>query len=337
MQRRTLSLAAGVTTLMMGLAACGGSTAAGGGERTILRLALNQTETHPSYIALADFGQRLEQATGGRYSIDIFANEMLGAQQEILNLQRNGIVDLAIISSTQLENINQDFRVFNVPRVFDSVEHQTRVINDPAITGELFHSLQDSNNLVVLGGFTQGERSVYAKKAVNTPADMSGLKVRVQESPVMLNMIRAMRGNPTPMAYGEVYTALQAGVIDGAENNEVSYFTQKHYEVAPHFSYTKHLVGLDYMVASSESLEEMSPEDRAIFDTEWTATWQYFLELWQQATQEAIDGATAGGATFHEDVDLAAFDALLQPVATSSLTSDVQQKIFEQTRAAAGK
>lgn len=331
MRRRTL-LAGGLAAVGATLAGCSGTGVAG--NRRILRLALNQTEKHPSYLALDAFSKSLEEATGGKYTIDIFANEVLGAQQEILNLQRNDIVDLAIISSTQLENINQDFRVFNVPRVFDSIDHQMKAINDQSISGDLFHSLEKSNNLVVLGGFTQGERSLYTKHPVETPADMAGMKVRVQESPVMLRMIEAMGGNPTPMAYGEVYTALQAGVLDGAENNEVSFFTQKHYEVAPVFTYTKHLVGLDYMVASSKSLARMSPEDREIFDAEWTKAWQHFVELWGKSTQEAIDGAKAGGATFAE-IDTTVFDDKLAPLAESLLTSDVQRRIYQATKEAA--
>ncbi len=334
MTRRTLMAVVTAGALTVSLAACGGGGAGGGADQTILRLALNQTEKHPSYIALDDFSKRLEAATEGRYTIDIFANEVLGAQQEILNLQRNGIVDLAIISSTQLENINKDFQVFNLPRVFDSVDHQMKVINDPAISGELFKSLEASNNLIVLGGFTQGERNLYTKAPVTDVASLNGVKIRVQESPVMLAMIRAMGGNPTPMAYGEVYTALQAGVLDGAENNEVSYFTQKHYEVAPIYTYTKHLVGLDYMVASAEPLNKMSPEDRAIFDKEWTATWELFVELWGEATEEAIEGAKAGNATFAE-IDTASFDEKLQPLAESLLSSDLQKQIYTKTREAA--
>ncbi len=317
-------------------AGCGGGSTGAAGEKTILRLALNQTEKHPSYVALSSFSERLEKSTNGRYTIDIFPNEVLGAQQEILNLMRNGIVDLAIISGTQLENINRDFQVFNLPAVFDSVEHQTKVINDPAITGGLFRSLEESNRLTVLGGFTQGERNLYTKTAVNTPADLAGKKIRVQESPVMLATIDAMGGSATPMAYGEVYTAMQSGVLDGAENNEVSYFTQKHFEVAPYYTYTKHLVGLDYMVSNTDSLAKMSPEDRATFDREWTATYHEFNDLWATATQEAIDGATKGGATFAR-IDTAPFDAKLKPVAESFLRSDVQKEIYAQTRKAAGE
>lgn len=318
------------------LSACGtpesrGTTA---NDPVILRLALNQTEQHPSYVALSNFDTRLQGATDGRYRLDVFPNEVLGAQQEVLSLTSDGIIDLAIISGTQLENINPAFQVFNLPRVFDSVAHQMKVINDPNIVGDLYRSLESGNRLTVLGGFTQGERSLYLKSVVNGPPDLAGKKIRVQESPVMLGMIDAMGGSPTPMSYGEVYTALQSGVLDGAENNEVSYFTQKHYEVASHFSYTKHLVGLDYLVANTDTLAAMAPQDREVFQQEWKKTYEEFVVLWNKATQEAIAGATKKGAKFH-DIDTKPFDEQLEPLTRSFLASPTQQELFAKTREAA--
>lgn len=329
-----LAAAAG-GALVCSLAACGSPRAAGADADSpvILRLALNQTKEHPSYQALTNFDQRLQQATGGRYRLDVFPNEVLGAQQEILGLTGDGIIDLAVISGTQLENINEDFRVFNLPRVFDSVAHQTKVVNDPNIVGDLYTSLEPEHHLTVLGGFTQGERSLYAKKPVNSPADLSGMKIRVQESPVALRMITTMGGSPTPMSYGEVYTAMQAGVLDGAENNEVSYFTQKHYEVAPYFTYTHHLVGLDYLVANSEALKEMSPQDRAIFDREWKRTYEEFVVLWDRATKDAIQGATAAGAHFRR-IDTRPFDDRLEKMSESFLSNANQQRLYRQAREA---
>ncbi len=335
MRRRNVLTLLTVVALAGGTVGCG-ATAPGssGSQNTILRLALNQTKEHPSYVALNSFGDRLDQATDGRFTIDIFPNEVLGAQQEILNLMSNGIVDLAIISGTQLENINRDFQVFNLPAVFDSVAHQTKVVNDPQITRRLFTSMEGSNRLTVIGGFTQGERNLYTKTPVNTPADLNGKKIRVQESPVMLATIDAMGASATPMSYGEVYTAMQSGVLDGAENNEVSYYTQKHYEVATFYTYTKHLVGLDYMVGNTDVLHGMSEQDKAAFDREWTATYQEFNDLWAKATQEAIDGATKGGAKFVK-IDTSVFDAKLKPVAESFLQTDVQREIYAKTRKAA--
>ncbi|NLE96997.1 MAG: TRAP transporter substrate-binding protein DctP, partial [Propionibacterium sp.] len=255
-------------------------------------------------------------------------------QAEALQLVADDIIGLAIVSGTQLENLNDDFIVFNMPKAFDSVEHQMRVINDPEIVGELFTSLEADNNITVLGGFTQGARHIYANRPVTTPAEMSGLRIRVQESALHLAMIDAMGGSATPMAYGEVYTALQSGVLDGAENNEVSYFTQSHYEVADHWSYTAHLVGLDYMIMNTSALEELTDEDREMFLDEWTTTYEFHTELWVDETEVATEGAKAGGATFHE-VDLEAFDEALEPLQDRFLTTDFQRELWDATRAVA--
>ncbi|GAA1642390.1 TRAP transporter substrate-binding protein [Georgenia ruanii] len=341
-RNKTLSVMAlaGATALV--LAACGGGAdaegeggdAAASGGKT-MKLALNQTEEHPSYIALDHFGERLSEATDGRWGIEVYPNETLGAQQEALQLVSSGSVDMAIVSGTQLENLNEDFLVFNLPKVFDSVEHQMKVVQDPEITGDLYSSLEDSNHITVVGGFTQGARSVYTKDApVKTPADLKGKKMRVQESDLHIAMAQAMGAAATPMAYGELYTGLQSGVVDAAENNEVSYFTQKHYEVAPYFSYTNHLVGLDYLVVNSDLLNEMSEEDRAAFDKEWTAAYGEHTQLWTESTEKAIADAKAGGAQFSE-VDAAAFDQVLTPLADQFIKTDAQRALYDAARDAA--
>lgn len=319
------------------IAACGsgdGDAGSGGGASKTLRLALNQTEQHPSYIALKNFGTRLKASTGGRLDIQVYPNETLGAQQEALQLVSDGSVDLAIVSGTQLENLNKDFSVFNLPLVFDSVETQMKVVNDPKTVGELYASLEGSNKITVVGGFTQGTRNVYSKKGpVNTPADLAGQKIRVQESELHTSMIEAMGASATPMAFGEVYTALQSGVLDGAENNEVSYVTQKHFEVAKFYSRTKHLVGLDYLIVNSELLKGFSAEDKAAFDKEWAATYAEHTDLWGKETDKSVAAAEAAGAKVN-DVDEAAFRAVLEPLADKFLTSDVQRKLYETAQAA---
>lgn len=332
MRQRIVALAMAVA-VAVGLGACGPGAAAS--EVKILRVALNQTETHPSYIALDHLSQRLEQQTDGRLRLDIFPNETLGAQAEVLQLVSDNIIDLAIISTPQMENLSADFRVLGLPGVFDSVEHQMPVVHDPAIVGKLYTSLESSHRLTVLGGLTQGARNIYTKKELRSLADLAGVKIRVQESALHLAMIRALGGSPTPMAYGEVYTALQSGVLDGAENNEVSYVTQKHFEVAPYYTDSHHLVGLDFMVASTEMLEGLSPADRALLEAEWINTYQEHTRLWAAATDQAIEDAKKGGATFtHLDQD--EIRARLKPLAEEYLTTPAQREMYAQIRAAAG-
>lgn len=337
MRRTTTRAYALATTLVLGLSGCAAAGAGGGQDgRTVLRLALNQAEGHPSYIALQSFDSRLQERTEGRMAVDVYANETLGAQAEALQLVSDDIIALAIVSGTQLENLHPDFLVFNMPKVFDDVEHQMEVINDPAIVGDLYTSLEDSENFTVLGGFTQGSRHLYTSRPVTEPADLAGLKIRVQESPLHLAMIQAMGGSATPMAFGEVYTALQSGVLDGAENNEVSYVTQKHFEVAEHLSLTNHLVGLDYLIINTDILAGLSEQDREIFLHEWEATSLEHADLWAEATEEAVAEAKAGGAQFHE-VDDEAFREALEPLQDRFLTTPSQQALFDAARAAAGE
>ena len=328
---RRIGAAGAVTALVLGLAACGDS---GASDVTILRVSLNQTEDHPSYIALANMSDRLEEQTDGRLRLDIFPNETLGAQAEVLQLLSDDIVAMGIISGSQMENLSLDFRVLNLPGVFDSVEHQMPVVHDPEIVGELYTSLEDSNSLTVLGGFTQGSRHIYTKSPVESLDDLAGVKIRVQESELNLAMIRALGGSPTPMAFGEVYTALQSGVLDGAENNEVSYVTQNHYEVAPYLSDSNHLVGLDYMVASTEALEGLDPADRELVEAEWVNTYEDHTQLWAEATDQAIADAEAGGATLTQ-IDPEEVRVALEPIAEDFLVTPEQQQLYDQIRAAA--
>lgn len=327
---RLVLLATG-TLLLTG---CTGAPGADGDGRTLV-LSLNQTESHPSYIALTAFGDRLADRTDGRWDVEVYANETLGAQQEVVQLVGDGAVDMAVASGTQLENLNADFRTLNLPTVFDDIEHQLDVINDDAIVGELFTSLEESTTLTVLGGLTQGARNVYtAEGPVERPEDLNGKKIRVQESDIHIDMIEAMGGSATPMAYGEVYTALQSGVLDGAENNEISYLSQKHNEVAEHMALTEHLVGLDYVVMNTDVLEGMSPEDRAVFEEEWVTTSEQHAELWTTETIAAIEAAEESGTVFTE-VDEAAFDAALAPVVDKYLETDDARKLYDDVREAA--
>jgi tripartite ATP-independent transporter DctP family solute receptor len=312
----------------------GGGTAAPAEEvePTTMKLALNQTEEHPSYIALQAFGERLTEATDGRWNIEVHPNSTLGDQAEYIQSVSSGVFDLAIVSAPQLENVSKDFVIFSLPTVFDSIDHQMEVLADDDVVGDLYTSLEDSNNITVVGGFTQGARSVYVKDgAAEQPDDLAGKKIRVQESPVFISMIEALEASPTPMAFGEVYTGLQSGVIDGAENNEISYFTQKHFEVAPFFSYTRHLIGADFLIINTPTLDTMSKEDRAAFDEGWEQTWQEHTELWASETEEAIAGAKAGGATFTE-VDSDAFVDALEPLLKKFITTDSQQALFDAIR-----
>lgn len=337
--KRTVSIGA-IAAVSLVLAACGGDESnengsddeTGSDSTRELRVSINQTEDHPNFIALDAFAERVSERTEGRIQMAVYANAILGEQQESVQLVSSGAVDLASISGPQMINVNEDFKVLDMPLVFDDVDHQMRTVNDEEITGELYSSLEDSHSLTIVGGYTQGARSIYnSQRPIVTPADMAGMKIRVQESPLQIAMIEAMGASATPMAFGEVYTALQSGVIDGAENNPISYVTQRHYEVAPYYSHTNHLIGVDYLAINTELFRSFSEADRTVFVEEFTASVEHFMEMWDEQVAAAIEETEAGGAQYN-DVDADAFAEALQPVVDEALATDVQRALFEAIR-----
>lgn len=326
------ALWAGASAAALTLTSCGGSAAANGSE--MMKLSLNQAESHPSYIALDNFGACMQAQTEER-GIDVYPSATIGNQPESMQLVMDGSIEMVIVSGSYLESLNEEFMVFNLPTVFDDVDHQMDVLHDPEITGELFSSLEDDHNLTVLGGFTQGARSVFTVDApVQTPEDMAGMKLRVQESAVNIAMAEALGATASPMATSELYTGLQSGVVDAAENNEPFYVSQALHEVAPYWSYTNHLVGVDYLVINTDSLESMDQQEREAFDSCWTAAHEEHTEMWAEATEEAIAEAEAEGAEFHE-IDEAAFEDALSEMAQDFITTDAQGQLYDEVREAA--
>lgn len=301
----------------------------------VLSISLGQAESHPSFASLVSFGERIAEATDGRYGARVYANNSLGDQQETVQLVSDGAIDMAVISGTQIENSSPRFLPMNVPGVFDDIDHQNRVMLDEDIVGDLFASLEPDMRLTVLGGYTQGSRHLYtAKGPIESPDDLAGLKVRVQESEIFLRLIRNIGAVPTPMAYSEVYTALQAGVLDGAENNEISYVTQRHYEVAEHFTLTNHLIGFDFMLMSTDRLEGMSEQDAEALRGAWAETQSEFVEIWKRETAAATEEMLERGVTI-TDPDPEVFAPIIEETGLSILEDDADLALYDAIRAAA--
>jgi len=318
--------------LALSLAAC--SPGDDGESTTYFKVAFNQTESHPQYQALEALGERLEERTDGRYGLEIFPNETLGNQKDTIELVQANVVDFSMVAGSLLENYNSDFVVFNLPYVFDSQEHQRATVNDPEITGELFTSIEHEG-IRVLAGFHGGVRSVYtSERPVTVPEDLAGMKIRVIESDTNLRMMELMGGSGTPMGQGEVYTAIQSGVLSGGENNESIYANLKHAEIAPYYSYTRHLMFPDYLVVNPSTMDGLSAEDQEIFAEELDAALDDEAVRWVDEVDRSVEVATAAGAEFNE-VDTEAFRARLEPLIDEKVTSETSREIYDKVRAAA--
>lgn len=327
-KRIVAGLVAGLTVLALG-ACSGGAATPGAAEKTTFRLAFNQTEQHPQFIAAQNLGKKLSEKTQGRYTIEVYANEQLGTQADVVQQVSDGTVEMMYIGGPVMESFNKDFIVFNLPYMFDSPEAQAAVFSDEAVMGDLKKSIEGSKKITVLSALHAGVRNVYAKKAITKPEDLGGVKIRVQQSDSQVKMIGLMGGVASPMGQGEVYTALQSGVLDGAENNETVYNALKHDEVAKFYSYTKHLMIPDYLLMSSQALEKMPEADR-----------KALLELIPDTVEEANTGfvkfveesktkSKANKATFVDNVDTAAFKTKVEPLVKESINNPVRQALYD--------
>lgn len=323
------------------MAGCGGdeakSTASSGAqqapaqekvETTVFKLAFNQPEDHPEYRSIAQFSDKLKEATGGRYEIEIFPNELLGSQKETIEMVQNGSLSFSLVAGSLLENWNPDFAVFNLPYVFKDYKHLQRVIKDDAVVGDLFKSLENQG-ITVLCGMYSGTRNVYTKdKEVRTPADLAGLKIRVMQSDTMVKMLNYMGGTGTPMGQGEVYTAIQTGVLDGAENNEVTYYALKQHEVGPVYNLTGHLMMPDYVITNTKFFNELPDDVKKFFNDNMDSLVDTEFEMFQDQVSKSLDAAVKAGARVVE-ADQDAFKAAVEPLIAEKVTTDSAKKLYD--------
>lgn len=323
----------GVLILVVAMLSACGDEGSSSGETKVLKVAFNQPENHPQYKAMEEFGKKFNELTDGAYEIEISPNELLGAQRETIELVQSGTIAMSIVAGSLLENFNEDFAVFNLPYVFDSAEHQMKVLNDEEVVGDLYSSLEDQG-LLVAGAFHSGVRNVYNKeKPINTPADLKGMKIRIIESDTNIQMMSQMGGTGTPLGQGEVYTAIQSGVLDGGENNELIYANLKHAEIAPYYSYTKHLMFPDYLLINSELFDGMSEEHQKIFREELLVAIDSEVEMWEEDVEKAIEAAKEAGAKFN-NADVDAFREATKPVVESKLKSESAKALYDKVQSA---
>lgn len=313
------------------LTGCSTNTTADGHEVKIIRVAFNQNEDHPQYKAMRELGDKFEEATNGRYKMVIYPNGVLGEQGSMAEFIRTGALDMAIVPCSVPEGYDSDFAIVGAPYLYDDMDHLRRTTLSGAFD-ELFKSTRKFN-FEVLTVYTAGERNIYANKPINTPDDLKGMIVRVNDSTTYLNMVKYMGGVGTAMSQSEVYTALQQGVIDAGENSERVYTDFKHYEVAKYYSYTKHIVHPDVVIASTNFLDSMSAADKEIFDKLVADSTDYEFDAFAESVQEAKKDAEANGAIFvYPDTEL--FREKCQPLLDSiSGQSEVTKKTYDKVQA----
>lgn len=268
---------------------------------------------YPTTDAIQFMGEWLSEQTDGELEVTIYHSMQLGGEKEALEQVQLGALEMTRVSVGVVGPIVDDFNAFNLPYVFRSIDHMHHVV-DGEIGQELLAGLE-AGELIGLGFMDAGARSFYNKeRPIRTPEDLEGLKIRVMQNPIFIDMMDAMGGSGIPIAFNELYTAMQTGVVDGAENNPPSYSTQKHYEQAGYYSLTEHLIVPEIFVFSKRVWDTLSEEHQNLIREASILVTQKERELWQAMETKAMEELEGLGVQINDDVDKAAFIEATAPV-----------------------
>lgn len=287
-------------------------TTAGARAQTTLKLGHTQDVGHPVHHAIDRMRQRLEELSSGTMTIDIYPGSVLGSETQCIEQLQNGSLSMTKTSAAQMESFIPEMAVFGFPYVFRDEDHFWHVLDGP-LGAEL---LQKGTPKYLRGlcYYDAGCRSFYTKeRPVRTPADLEGQKIRVMNSATAIAMVDAIGASPTPIAWGELYSSLAQGIVDGAENNLPSFTTNKHYEVCKHFSLNKHTRIPDVLLISTKVWEKLSSMQQGWLAQAAQESAVYQRQLWAQETQRSREKAEAEGVTVYE-VDCGAFAQSVQPM-----------------------
>ena len=273
---------------------------------TVIKLGHALDTEHPVHKAMALMAGRLAETSGGTMRIDIYPSQQLGSEREMLELLQIGSLGMTKVSSSVLENFSPEYQVLSLPFVFADDAHRFAVLDGPI--GRELLAAPTPYRLRGLAFYDAGSRSFYTvNRPVLSPDDLQGEKIRVQESQTAMDMVRALGGSPTPISWGELYTALQQGVVDGAENNPPSFFLSRHYEVAKHYVLNEHTAVPDVLIVGTTLWDRLTPQEQAWLQEAADASAVVQKELWREATEEALAAVQAAGVEVISGVDKGPF------------------------------
>jgi tripartite ATP-independent transporter DctP family solute receptor len=317
-RRSVLSLSIAAVAGTAGLAGCGGRP--GATRNTVIRLGDDVAEDNPEVTAERFFGDQVSSLTKGRYSVKVFPNATLGDSNRMNEQVRTGTLQMAKSLFSNLTAFDKRLGVLSLPYAFPKADAGFDALAGPL--GDACRKILDGAGLVVLAWFYTGTRNVYnTKRAVHSAADLKGLRLRVPQNPVTVDSFNALGAQATPLAATEIYSALQQGVIDGAENNPIYYVTSKQVEEAKNWSWTRHQLGVDVLMVSKKFFGEQPKDVQDALVQAGKATQDKERRLWTAQTDQFLAKAQAAGAKVNDDVDVASMQNALKPVFTKYKSS----------------
>ncbi|MCB0607486.1 MAG: TRAP transporter substrate-binding protein [Lewinellaceae bacterium] len=259
-----------------------------------LKLAHGLDTTHPVHKGMEFMAKLVAEKSGGKLQIEIYPSQQLGTERQCLELLQIGSLAMTKVSAAVMENFAPNIEVLSLPYIFKDQEHAYHVLD-----GEIGRKLLRQSEKYWLRGLTYfdaGQRSFYTKtKPVRTPEDLEGLKIRVQESVTAINLMRALGAAPTPISFGELYTALQQGVVDGAENNPPSFYTSRHYEVCKYYTLNEHTSVPDILVIGTIAWNNLTPQEQQWIQEAADEATIYQRKLWQEFEQYSLEQVEKAG------------------------------------------
>jgi len=284
------------------------------------KMVLKASDVHPlgypTVEAVLRMGKKLEAATNGRLSIQMFPSMQLGGEKEAIEQAQVGALQIARISVGAVGPVVDDVNIFNMPFVFRDSKHMEAVI-DGEIGNELLNKItaNEKTNLVALGWMNAGSRNIYnSKRPIKVLADLKGLKIRMIGNPLFIDTMNALGGNGVAMGFDQVFSAMQTGVVDGAENNLPSFVSENHFQVAKYFSMTEHLIIPELLVFSKASWAKLTPDDQALVRKFGREAQLEQRTLWYEAEAKALDKMKEVGTDIVTGLDKQPFRDAVKPV-----------------------
>jgi tripartite ATP-independent transporter DctP family solute receptor len=308
-----------------------GTAMATNAQEITLRSADIHPDGYPTVEAVKYMGQLISERTNGRIKVQVMPSAVLGSEKDTIEQTRFGVIDLNRVNAAPFNNLVKETVVFGMPFLFRSTDHMHKTVDGPI--GDEVLAAFEQHGLIGLTYYDSGARSFYTtKKPVEKLADLKGMKIRVQQSDLWIAMMQAFGANPTPMPMGEVYSSLETGVVDGAENNWPSYESARHFEVAKNYTLTEHSLNPEILVMSKISWDKFKPEDQKIIKQAAKESTAKMRELWTAREKTSEEKVRAGGVNVIK-VDKAEFSAAMKPVYDKFVTDPKLKELLERVQA----
>ncbi|WP_338786530.1 TRAP transporter substrate-binding protein [Metabacillus sp. FJAT-53654] len=296
-------------------------------DSIVLRFAY-ASNSQPVKDAMAEFGKLLTEKTNGEVTVEYFPDSQLGGERELIELTQTGAVDITKVSGSALESFSEKYSIFGLPYLFEDETHFYKVMDS-----EIVKPIYDSTEALGFVGLTyydSGQRSFYmTEKPIEKPSDLNGKKIRVMQSQTAIKMVQLLGGSPTPMDSGEVYTSLQQGILDGAENNEFAITEAGHGEVAKYYSYDEHTRVPDIMVMNKETLDKLTESQRqAVYEAAKEST-AFEKVVWKEAVEQAKERAANDFGVVFNEVDKKSFQEAVQPLHDEFANKEGFKQLYE--------